>query len=199
MKLKIFTIILFVFFHTEVSAQDFDKGVEAHKSGDYITAFKEWLPLAEQGNYTLQYNIGIMHKIGQGVPVDIAESKKWLQLSAEQGYAPAQNSLGDILLYGRGVVNDYAKATEWYRLAAEQNHDSAQKSLGANYEYGLGVTQNNVIAYMWYAIASLNGNQTAGKYLDRIKISMTAEEISKAAYNARVCMNSDYYDCGEGI
>ena len=199
MKLKIFTIILFVFFNTEVSAQDFDKGVDAHKSGDYITAYKEWLPLAEQGNYTLQYNIGIMHKIGQGVPVDIAESKKWLQLSAEQGYAPAQNSLGDILLYGRGVVNDYSKATEWYRLAAEQNHDSAQKSLGANYEYGLGVTQNNVIAYMWYAIASLNGNQTAGKYLDRIKISMTTEEISNAAYNARVCINSDYLDCGEGI
>ena len=196
MKSKIFIIILFAFFNTEVSAQDFDKGVDAHKSGDYITAYKEWLPLAEQGNYTLQYNIGIMHKIGQGVPVDIAESKKWLQLSAEQGYAPAQNSLGDILLYGRGVVNDYAKATEWYRLAAEQNHDGAQKSLGANYEYGLGVPQDNVVAYMWYAIASLNGNHTASEYLDRIKISMTAEEISKAAYNARVCMNSDYYDCG---
>jgi len=196
---KLLVCILFVLINTEVSAQDFDKGVEAHKSGDYITAYNEWLPLAEQGNYTLQYNIGIMNKIGQGVPVDIAESKKWLQLSAEQGYAPAQNSLGDILLYGRGVVNDYAKATEWYRLAAEQNHDGAQKSLGANYEYGLGVIQDNVVAYMWYAIASLNGNQTAGKYLDRIKISMTAEEISKAAYNARVCMNSDYLDCGEGI
>ena len=196
MKLKIYTIVLFVLFNTEVTAQDFDKGVEAHKSGDYIKAFKEWLPLAEQGNYTLQYNIGIMHKIGQGVPVDIAESKKWLQLSAEQGYAPAQNSLGDILLYGRGVVNDYAKATEWYRLAAEQNHDGAQKSLGANYEYGLGVPQDNVVAYMWYAIASLNGNQTAGKYLDRIKISMTAEEISKAAYNTRVCMNSGFEICG---
>ena len=199
MKLKIFIIILFAFFNTEVSAQDFDKGVDAHKSGDYITAYKEWLPLAEQGNYTLQYNIGIMHKIGQGVPVDIAESKKWLQLSAEQGYAPAQNSLGDILLYGRGVVNDYAKATEWYRLAAEQNHDAAQKSLGANYEYGLGVPQNNSLAYMWYVIASLNGNHTASEYLDRIKISMTAEEVSKAAYNARVCINSDYLDCGEGI
>ena len=186
---------MFVFLNTEVSAQDFDKGLDAHKSGDYITAYKEWLPLAEQGNYTLQYNIGIMHKIGQGVPVDIAESKKWLQLSAEQGYAPAQNSLGDILLYGRGVVNDYAKASEWYRLAAEQNHDGAQKSLGANYEYGLGVPQNNLIAYMWYVIASLNGNQTAGEYLGQIKVSMTAEEISKAIYNARVCMNSDYELC----
>ena len=195
MKLNIFAIVLFIFFNTEVTAQDFDKGVEAHKSGDYIKAYKEWLPLAEQGNYTLQYNIGIMHKIGQGVPVDIAESKKWLQLSAEQGYPPAQNSLGDILLYGRGVVNDYAKATKWYRLAAEQNHDGAQKSLGANYEYGLGVPQNNSLAYMWYVIASLNGNHTASEYLDRIKISMTSEEISKAAYSARVCMNSDFYDC----
>ena len=192
---KYILISLLLLQSTQINAQDFDKGVEAHKSGDYIKAYKEWLPLAEQGNYTLQYNIGIMHKIGQGVPVDIAESKKWLQLSAEQGYAPAQNSLGDILLYGRGVVNDYAKATEWYRLAAEQNHDGAQKNLGANYEYGLGVPQNNVIAYMWYVIASFNGNQTAGEYLDRIKVLMTAEEISKAAFNARACMNSDYLDC----
>ena len=196
MKLKIFIIILFAFFNTEVSAQDFDKGVDAHKSGDYITAYKEWLPLAEQGNYTLQYNIGIMHKIGQGVPVDIVESKKWLQLSAEQGYAPAQNSLGDILLYGRGVVNDYAKATEWYRLAAEQNHDSAQKSLGANYEYGLGVPQNNVIAYMWYVIASLNGNQVASDYRDKISDLMTTADISEAAKMARICMNSGYEYCG---
>ena len=48
---------------------------------------------------------------------------------------------------------------------------------------------------MWYVIASFNGNQTAGEYLDRIKVLMTAEEISKAAFNARACMNSDYLDC----
>ena len=94
---KYILISLLLLQSTQINAQDFDKGVEAHKSGDYIKAYKEWLPLAEQGNYTLQYNIGIMHKIGQGVPVDIAESKKWLQLSAEQGYAPAQNSLGGIV------------------------------------------------------------------------------------------------------
>ena len=192
---KSILITLLVLQSTQVTAQDFDKGVEAHKSGDYITAFKEWLPLAKQGNYTLQYNIGIMLKTGQGVQVDVTQSKKWLELSAEQGYAPAQKSLGDIFLFGRGVVNDYSKATKWYRLAAEQNHASAQKSLGANYEYGLGVPQNNEKAYMWYVIALLNGNQTAGEYLGQIKVSMTAEEISKAIYNARVCMNSDYELC----
>ena len=33
-----------------ISAQDFYKGVEAHQSGDYTTALKEWKPLAEQGH-----------------------------------------------------------------------------------------------------------------------------------------------------
>ena len=189
------TIISVVMLATSAFAQDFQKGFEAYNAGDYATALQEWRPLAEQGVANAQYNLGVMYDNGEGVPQDYAEAVKWYLLSAEQGYAPAQKSLGDIFLFGRGVVNDYSKATKWYRLAAEQNHASAQKSLGANYEYGLGVPQNNVKAYMWYVIASLNGNQTAGEYLGQIKVSMTAEEISKAIYNARVCMNSDYLLC----
>ena len=42
---------------TQVSAQDYNKGLEAAKAGDYATAIKEWKPLAEQGDArcTTQY------------------------------------------------------------------------------------------------------------------------------------------------
>jgi len=39
---------------------DFDKGYAAYKSGDHATAFREWRPLAEQGDAVAQYNLGLM-------------------------------------------------------------------------------------------------------------------------------------------
>jgi uncharacterized protein len=39
---------------TQVTAQDFNKGVEAFAAGDYTTAMKEWKPLAERGSVGAQ-------------------------------------------------------------------------------------------------------------------------------------------------
>ncbi len=40
---------------------DFDKGVDAYKSGDFATALREWRPLAEQGHADAQYSLGLMY------------------------------------------------------------------------------------------------------------------------------------------
>ena len=48
--------------------QQFQQGVESYNKRDYQTAFKLWLPLAEQGNDDAsQYNLGLMYENGQGV------------------------------------------------------------------------------------------------------------------------------------
>ena len=47
-------------------AQDFQKGFRAYQSGDFTTAFEEWLPLAVQGDVTSQYNLGVMLAKGKG-------------------------------------------------------------------------------------------------------------------------------------
>ena len=44
-----------------ISAQDFQKGLEAYENGDYATALKEWTPLAEGGNSRAQFNLGVMY------------------------------------------------------------------------------------------------------------------------------------------
>ena len=41
---------LFIAFAVPISAQDFNRGVDAYRSGDYVAAMNEWRPLAEQGN-----------------------------------------------------------------------------------------------------------------------------------------------------
>ena len=55
-----------------LNAADFQKGYEAHLKGDYISAIKEWGPLAAQGDASAQFNIGNMFDFGKGVTEDNA-------------------------------------------------------------------------------------------------------------------------------
>ena len=45
------------------------------------------LTLAEQGDASAQYNLGVTYRTGEGVPQDSAEAVRWYRLAAEQGYA----------------------------------------------------------------------------------------------------------------
>jgi len=62
---------------------DFQKGLNAYKSGDYATALREWKPLAEQGNASAQKNMGVMYERGHGVPQNDKTAVKWYRLAAE--------------------------------------------------------------------------------------------------------------------
>ena len=99
--------------------QDFGKGLVAAQSGDFATALKEWLPLAEQGDALAQTGVGFMYDNGFGVVQDYAESVNWYRLAAEQGNQDAQYNIGLMYANGNGVIQDYAEAVKWYRLAAE--------------------------------------------------------------------------------
>ena len=77
-----------------VHAGDYRKGLEAWGAGDYVTAFREWRELADQGLPKAQSALGLMYQDGQGVAQDDAEAVKWFRLAAEQGDADAQSNLG---------------------------------------------------------------------------------------------------------
>jgi hypothetical protein len=53
---------------------DFQAGLAAYDQGDYATALKEFLPLAQQGDVKAQFNMGILYEKGQGVPQDFQEA-----------------------------------------------------------------------------------------------------------------------------
>ena len=139
--------------------QQFQQGLEATKRGDYQIAFKLWLPLAEQGNATTQFNVGLMYAEGQGVKQDDVEAIKWFRKAAEQGLAQAQYSLGLMYAEGRGVKQDDVEAVKWYRKAAEQGHARAQLLLGYSYLLGKGVQVNKALAKEWFGKACDNGDQ----------------------------------------
>ncbi len=53
---------------------DYQAGLDAYNLNDYATAYREWLPLAEQGHADAQHNLGVLYENGRGVPQDYAEA-----------------------------------------------------------------------------------------------------------------------------
>ena len=131
-----------------VDAAD-EEGVTAHAQGVYATALRLLRPLAEQGEASAQYNLGLMFDNGQGVPQDYATAVIWYRKAAEQGHAAAQNNLGAMYAQGQGVPQDYVAAANWYRKAAEQGNAMAQYNLGVLYDDGQGVPQDYAVAMSW--------------------------------------------------
>ena len=121
----------------DTPAQQFQQGFEATTRGDYQTAFKLWLPFAEQGSASAQFNLGVMYANGLGVKQDDFEAVKWYRQAAEQGDANAQSNLGAAYSAGRGVKQDDFEAVKWYRQAAEQGYANAQSNLGSAYSAGV--------------------------------------------------------------
>ena len=85
MKKLTIALLLFALSAFTSWAGDFQKGVSAYKSGDYKTAFKEFVPLAEQGNVDAQFNLALSYANGQGVPQDYIRAHMWWNLAASSG------------------------------------------------------------------------------------------------------------------
>lgn len=193
--IRISLLNILVCFGSLVSAQDFQRGLQAAKKSDYQTALQEWRPLAEQGHAEAQSSLGVMYYNGEGVIQDYQESMKWHRLAADQGHAGSQFSLGLMYYNGEGVLQDYQEAVKWYRLAAEQGHAKAQNNLGLRYYNGDGVVQDYLYAHMWMNIATSLGNRNARNNRDHVQGRMTAEQIAQAQQLARECIRKNFKNC----
>src|SRR5215475_5775493 len=80
----------------------FEEGIRAYKNGDYATAVREWLPLAQQGDVRAQFLLGALYAQGYGVPQDYNTAAQWFRQAAEQGHVAAQYNLGVRYHEGRG-------------------------------------------------------------------------------------------------
>ena len=171
------TALVFV---TSAADGMFKDAVAAYGNGDHETALRLFRPLADQGNVSSQYNLGIMFSQGKGAPKDDVEAAKWYRLAADQGHVNAQTKLAFIYMTGLGVSKDYTEAMKWYRLAADQGDGTAQFNLSLMYQTGQAVPKNDVLAYMWATLAAKHGNQSAVAYQKMVTRTMTPEQIAEA-------------------
>ena len=149
----------------------FDEGFAAYQRGDYTTAYREWLPLAQGGHAEAQTRLGAMYHQGEGVAQNYDEALKWFRLAATQGHATAQVFLGTMYLQGEGVPQNYTEAVKWFRTAAEQGDSGAQGRLGDMYYYGRGVPRDYAQATIWFRMAAEQGHPFAQEDLGRMYAS----------------------------
>ena len=67
------------------NGQSFSNVVNAYNAGNYIAAYENFKPLAEQGDASAQSNLAVLYREGRGVLQDDAEAVKWYRLAAEPG------------------------------------------------------------------------------------------------------------------
>lgn len=151
----------------------------ANKRGDYISAFKIYKNLAEEGDAESQYQLSNMYDQGRGIGKNSAEMTRWLQNSAKQGYAEAQVKLGWLYNNGSNVPKDQKIAVSWYRKAAEQGNDKAQVFLAQNIASGSGVSQDYVEAFFWFSLSAEQGNKYALIRFNEAVNLLTTNQISE--------------------
>jgi len=75
----------------------------------------EWRPLADEGNFVAQHNMGVLSRDGLGSSRhSLDDAARRFMASADQGYVPAMLSLAKVL-----TTPNYGEAAEsWLILAA---------------------------------------------------------------------------------
>ena len=122
-------------------------------------------PATDQGNATVQYQLGCMHLDGRGVAQDDKQAAALFKLAADQGYAMAQYQLGGMHLFGRGVAQDDKRAAALLKLAADQGFAMAQCRLGIMHLDGRGVAKDDKRAAVLLKLAADQGNALAQRLL----------------------------------
>jgi hypothetical protein len=145
-----------------------------------LTAARWFQMAAAQGMAAAQFNLGLMHYDGVGLPLDHVQAAGWYQLAAQQGHTGAQVNLAFMYSNGKGVAQYDAEAARLYALAAEKGHPGAQFNIGLVFANGKGVVQDLVKAHMWLSIAIASGFRQAIETRDAIELNMTDAEKDAA-------------------
>lgn len=193
MGIRLITLSLFVFFifvaAGSVHAQDFKKGMDAFRAGDFSTAYSEWYPLASGGHTRAMNNLGMLYKKGLGVQKNTKRAFKLFEKAGKQGLNLGQYNTAGMYQSGKGVKKNPKKAAEWMEKAARNRYVRAQYMMGLFYERGFGHKKNEVKALEWYYVALKNSKGKLHKKIqgkiDEIEFLMTEEEIEKAKKAAK--------------
>lgn len=148
---------------------------------EYEKALKYFIECAENGHAKSQHFLSIIYYLGEGAPLDEAESEKWLLLAALNNCEEAYSELADRYFKG-GVLlpQNFKKAFEWYQKSAEVNDKDGQLSLANCYFNGFGVDVDYFKALYWCEKAVQQGNKMAVEYLTIFQEKM--KSLNKCVY-----------------
>ena len=164
------------------AAQSVRAGIEAWAAGRHAEAVAIWKPLAARGQADAAFNLGQAHKLGRGVPADLAEAQRWYEQAARGGHSEAQTSLG-LLLFQNG---NRAGAMRWIRAASDAGEPRAMLVMGTALFNGDGVSEDRVRAYALVSRAAAQGLSAARTTLGEMDALIPLEERQKGIRLAQV-------------
>ena len=176
-KIKVFLFFIILSVANQAISQSVERGLEAANLGDFSAALKEWKPLADKGDMTAQYYLGIFYSFEDIDFFDLRKSAQYLRLSAEQGNALAQTGLGSYYLFGDGVPQDYQEAEKWLKKAAKQGQIEAQLILGQRYYQGDGFEKDFEQSLVYLRLAAEQDDAVAQFLLGYINEDMFSEPV----------------------
>lgn len=123
------TLTALLILSSTLLANDYNKGVDAYKEGDYKTALHYWEPYAKEGDDNAQYNIANIYYEGKGgVVQNYKEALYWYQKAAEQEHARSQLRIGLMYCKGEGVLLSFKKAVPYVRSAYQNGCTKAPEA-----------------------------------------------------------------------
>ena len=155
---------------------DFQDGMEAYNSGNYLYAYDEFRALAINGDAAAQYRLGVMYEKGQGIPQDYSQAAAWYLKAAVQDDSRAQFAIAEMYAQGEGVPKNEKQALTWYIEAADHGLPKAQYLIGLMYAKGQGVPQDLIQGYKWLTLA---GDMAVNSKI-WVEEHMSPEQIKKA-------------------
>ena len=134
---------------------------------DYRAAALTLGSLAENGHAPAQFRLGMLYRLGLGVPRNPRRAIYWFEKAARQDDVGGQYWLAESFRRGEGVPVSPELAFEWFHRLAERGYAPAQYQVALAYAEGRGVAQDNSAAVAWLQRASAGGYPDAARRLAR--------------------------------
>lgn len=105
--------------------------LQAFDTGDYVTSYKLFRPLAESGDRVAQNYLGVHFYLGLGVERDWSQALQWYEKAAKQGDPGAQLNYGLMFQNGYGTNSDIGAAFMWYYASYRQGNATAGRYMNS--------------------------------------------------------------------
>jgi hypothetical protein len=112
----------------EAAQTSYNKGVDAYRVKDYVSARTHWSEAAAQGDTSALNNLGYLLYFGLGGEPDSTRAISLWKQAAVAGHSEAQWHLGQAFEEGKGLPQNLVEAYAWYRCAVV----NAESAVGAD-------------------------------------------------------------------
>ena len=156
------SVIASIGYRVPVSISESEIAMKYYNDGDFVMAFRIWLPLAQSNIIDAQFYTAMLYDMGKGVPKSSKNAVHWYHQAALGGNHHAQHNLGVAYADGEGIKRDLPKAIFWWERSASQGNTDSQYNLGMLYAMGNETVKRDFSkAHQWWRRAAMSGDAMA--------------------------------------